>query len=142
MAGGLAAGGLLLSENLRAVRRTVNPDRERGDAQAMLEMLEQHGSLTGIVFASSLGLNLFRSATLPVKGTELVVEKRRLRGDLRPASAIAILQKPPPEAVWTHGQTHATATIYSPFAATNFLERNHVQVLENSTSHLWVQKNN
>ena len=42
MAGGLADGGLLLSENLRAVRRTLNPDRERGDAQAKLEMLERH----------------------------------------------------------------------------------------------------
>ena len=123
------------------MRWTVNPDRERGDAQAMLEMLERHGSLTGIVFASSLGLNLFRSATLPVKGTELVVEKRRLRGDLRPASAIAILQKTPPDAVWTHGQSHAAATIHRPSATTNFLERNHVKVLENSTSHLWVRNN-
>ena len=34
VAGGLAAGGLVLSENLRAVRRTVNPDRDL-DAQAM-----------------------------------------------------------------------------------------------------------
>ena len=42
MAGGLADAGLLLSENLRAVRRTVNPHRKRGDAQAMLEMLERH----------------------------------------------------------------------------------------------------
>ena len=108
----------------------------------MLEMLEQHGSRTGTVFASSPDLTLFRAATLPVNGTELVVDKRRLRGDLRPASAIAILQKTPPEAVWTHGQTHATAKIYSPFAATNFLERNQVKVLENSTSHLWVRKNN
>ena len=39
---GWAAGGLVLSENLRAVRRTLNPDRERGDAQAKLEMLERH----------------------------------------------------------------------------------------------------
>ena len=31
VAGGLAAGGLLLSENLRAVRRAVNPDRDRDD---------------------------------------------------------------------------------------------------------------
>ena len=31
VAGGLAAGGLLLSENLRAVRRTVNPERDRDD---------------------------------------------------------------------------------------------------------------
>ena len=28
---GLAAGGLLLSENLSALRRTVNPDRDRDD---------------------------------------------------------------------------------------------------------------
>lgn len=31
VAGGLAAGGLVLSENLSAVRRTVNPDRDRDD---------------------------------------------------------------------------------------------------------------
>ena len=52
-----------------------------------------------------------------------MVEKRRRRGDLRLASAIAILKKTPPDAVWTHGQTNATGTIYSPFATTNFLER-------------------
>ena len=31
VAGGLAAGGLVLSENLCAARRTVNPDRDRDD---------------------------------------------------------------------------------------------------------------
>jgi hypothetical protein len=70
LAGGLAAGCLLLSENLRAVRRTVNPDRERGDAQAMLEMLEQHGSRTGTVFASSPDLTLFRSVNDGMKTDE------------------------------------------------------------------------
>ena len=70
------------------------------------------------------------------------MEKRRLRSDLRPSSAIAILQKPPLDAVWTHGQTNATATIHNPFATTNFLERNHVKVLENSAGRLWVRNNN
>jgi hypothetical protein len=139
VAGGLAAGGLVLSENLRAVRRTVNPDMDR-DEQAMLAMLERHGSRTGTVFASSPGLTLFRSGALPVKGLELVVEKRRLCGDLSPESALAILQKTPPAMVLTHDQTQATATIYSPFAGTNFLERRYVKVLENSAGHLWVQK--
>jgi hypothetical protein len=76
------------TENLRAVRRTVNPDRDR-DAQAileaqeaqevqevqevlemleMLEMLERHGSQTGTVLASSPGPTWFRSGGLPVKG--------------------------------------------------------------------------
>jgi hypothetical protein len=139
VAGGLAAGGLVLSENLRAVRRTVNPDMDR-DEQAMLAMLERHGSRTGTVFASSPGLTLFRSGALPVKGLELVVEKRRLCGDLSPESALAILQKTPPAMVLTHNQTHATASIYTPFAGTNFLERRYVKVLENSAGHLWVQK--
>ena len=40
----------MLSENLRTVRRTVNPERDP-DAQAMLEMLERHGSRAGTVFA-------------------------------------------------------------------------------------------
>jgi hypothetical protein len=139
-ASGLAAGGLVLSENLRAVRRTVNPDRDR-DEQAMLELLEQHGSRTETVFASSPGLTLFRSGALPVKGLELVVEKRRLCGDLSPESALAILQKTPPAMVLTYGQTPDTATIYSPFAGTNFLERHYVKALENSAGHLWVRKN-
>ena len=139
VAGGLAAGGLVLSENLRAVRRTVNPDRDL-DAQAMLEMLERHGSRTGTVFASSPGLTVFRSGALPVKGLELVVEKRSLCGDLSPESALAILQATPPAMVLTHDQTHATASIYSPFAGTNFLERYYVKALENSAGQLWVRQ--
>jgi hypothetical protein len=135
----MAAGGLVLAENLRAVRRTVNPDRDL-DAQAMLEMLERHGSRTGIVFASSPDLTLFRSGALPVKGLELVVEKRRLCGDLSPESALAILQKTPPAMVLTYDQTQATASIYSPFAGTNFLERFYVKALENSAGQLWVRK--
>ena len=135
----MAAGGLVLAENLRAVRRTVNPDRDL-DAQAMLEMLERHGSRTGMVFASSPDLTLFRSGALPVKGLELVVEKRRLCGDLSPESALAILQKTPPAMVLTHDQTQATASIYSPFAGTNFLERFYVKALENSAGQLWVRK--
>ena len=139
VAGGLVAGALVLSENLRAVRRTVTPDRDL-DAQAMLEMLERHGSRTGMVFASSPDLTLFRSGALPVKGLELVVEKRRLCGDLSPESALAILQKTPPAMVLTHDQTQATASIYSPFAGTNFLERLYVKALENSAGQLWVRK--
>ena len=77
-----------------------------------------------------------------MKGLELVLEKRRLCGDLSPASALAILQKTPPDAVGVHDQTHAIASINSPLAITNFLERNHVKVLENSAGHLWVLKNN
>ena len=107
----------------------------------VLEVLERHGSQTGTLFASSCGLTLFRSSALPVKGLELVVEKRRLCGDLSPELALAILQKPPPDAVWAPEQTQATATIYSPFAGTNFLEPHYVKALENSAGHLWVRKN-
>ena len=141
VAGGLVAGALVLSENLRAVRRTVNPDRDL-DAQAMLEMLERHGSRTGMVFASSPGLTLFRSGALPVKGLELVVEKRRLCGDLSPESALAILQKTPPAMVLTHDLIQATASISTPFAGTNFLKLYYVKMLENSAGQLWVRKNN
>jgi hypothetical protein len=38
-------------------------------------------------------------------------------------------------------QTQATATIYSPFAGTNFLELHYVKALENSGGHLGVRKN-
>jgi hypothetical protein len=138
-ASGLAAGGLVLSENLRAVRRTASSESDR-DEQAMLEMLERHGSRTGTVFASSPDLTLFRSGALPVKGLELVVEKRRLCGDLSPESALAILQETPPAMVVTHDQTQATASISTPFAGTNFLELHYVKMLENSAGQLWVRK--
>jgi len=80
-------------------------------------------------------LSLSRSGALPMKGLELVLEKRRLCGELSPASALAILQKPPPDAVGIHDQTQATATIYSPLAVTNFLERNYVKSRENAAGH-------
>ena len=131
----------MLSENLRAVRRTLNQEMDC-DAHAMLEMMERRASRTGTVFASCPDLTLFRSATLPIKGLELVVAKHRLRSDLRPASAIAILQKTPPDAVWTHGLTHASATIHRPLANTNFSERHDVKALETAAGHVWVRKNN
>ena len=86
-------------------------------------------------------LSLSRSGALPVKSLELVLEKRRLCGELSPASALAIPQKTPPAMVLTHDQTHAAASIYSPLAVTNFLERNYVKDPKNFTSHLWVRKN-
>ncbi len=136
MAGGLVAGALVLSENLRAVRRTVNPDRDRDEPA----MLKPHAYRTGTVYASSPCLTLFRSGALPVKGLELVVEKRRLCGDLSPESALAILQKTPPAMVLTHDQTQATASISTPFAGTNFLELHYVKAMENSAGQLWVRK--
>jgi hypothetical protein len=137
VAGGLAAVGLVLAENLRAVSRTVNPQRDR-DEQAMLALLERHGSQTGTVFANP-SLTLFRSGALPVKGLELLVDKRRLCGDLSPESALAILEKTPPDAIWTYDLTdNSRATIYTPFAGTNFLERHYVKVLENSAGYLWI----
>jgi hypothetical protein len=75
-----------------------------------------------------------------VKGLELVVEKRRLCGDLSPASALAILQNNPPDMVLTYDQTHAHPTIYSPFGGTNFLEIHYVKALDNSAGFLWVRR--
>jgi len=129
-----------LAENPRAVRRTVNPNRDRDEPEMlamlkvlemlemlevlemleMLEVLDCHGSRTGTLFASSPGLTLFRSSALPGKGLELVVEKRRRCGDLSPELALAILQKTPPDALWTHDPPQGITTIYSPFAGTNF----------------------
>ena len=135
----MAGGVLVLAENLRAVRRTVNPQRDR-DEQAMLALLERHGSQTGTVFANP-SLTLFRSGALPVKGLELLVDKRRLCGDLSPESALAILEKTPPDAIWTYDLTdNSHATVYTPFAGTNFLERHYVKALENSVGHLWVRR--
>ena len=71
-----------------------------------------------------------------MKGLEPVVEKSRRWGDPSPESALAILQKTPPDAVWAPDQTQATATIYSPFAGANLLERHYVKALENSDDHL------
>ncbi len=136
----MAGGVLVLAENLRTVGRTVNPQRDR-DEQAMLEMLERHGSRIGTVFASSPDLTWFRSGALPVKGLELVVEKRRRCGDLSPESALAILQRTPPDAVLTYDLTdNSHASINTPFAGTNFLERHYEKVLENCAGHLWVRQ--
>ena len=93
-----------MAENPRAVRRTVNPNRDRDEPEMpemleVLKVLDCHGSRTGTLFASSPGLTLFRASALPVKGLKLVVEKRRLCGDLSPESALAILQKTPPDAL-------------------------------------------
>ena len=71
-----------------------------------------------------------------MKGLELVVEKRRLCGDLSSESALAILQKTPPAMALTHYQTHATASIYSPSADANFLELHYVKDLKKSSYHL------
>ena len=106
----------------------------------VLEVLDCHGSRTGTLFASSPGLTVFRSGALPVKGLELVLEKRRLYGDLSPASALAILQKTPPDAVGIHDQTHAIASINSPLAITNFLERHYVKSRKNAAVYRWVDK--
>jgi hypothetical protein len=128
------------AKNLRAMRWTVNPQRDR-DEQAMLEMLERHASRTGTVFARSPSLMLGRSGALLVKGLELlVVEKRRLSGDLSPASALAILQKTSPDPVWKHDLPNAVSSIYRPFAGTNFLERHYLKALENSAGHLWIRR--
>ena len=102
----------------------------------VLKVLDCHGSRTGTLFASSPGLTLFRSSALPVKGLKLVVEKRRLCGDLSSESALAILQKTPPDAVWTHDQTHAITSIFGPFDGTKFLERHYLKAQENSVGHL------
>jgi hypothetical protein len=85
-------------------------------------------------------LSLSRSGALPMKSLELVLEKRRLCGVLSPASALAILQKTPPDAVGIHDQTHAAASIYSPLAVTNFLERHYVKTLKNSAGYRWVNR--
>ena len=128
----------------------MNPNRDRDEPEmlAMLEvlkvqevqevqaMLDCHGSRTGTLFASSPGLTEFRSGALPVKGFELVVRKRRLCGDLSPESALAILQKTPTDAVWTHDQTHAITSIFGPFDCIKFMERHYLKAQENSVGHL------
>jgi hypothetical protein len=52
------------------------------------------------------------------------------------APCLAILQKTPPAMVLTQDQTHATASIYSPSADTNFLELHYVKALKKSARHL------
>ncbi len=65
-----------------------------------------------------------------------VYRKRRLCGNRSPESALAILQKSPPDVVWTHDQTHATASIFGPFDSTNFMERHSRKAQENSGGYL------
>ena len=66
----------------------------------------------------------------------LVVGKRPLCGDLSPEFALAIQQKTPPDAVWTHDQTHAITSIFGPFDGIKFLERYYLKAHENSVGHL------
>ena len=110
--------------------------QEVQEVQEVQAMLDCHGSRTGTLFASSPGLTEFRSGALPVKGFELVVRKRRLCGDLSPESALAILQKTPTDAVWTHDQTHAITSIFGPFDCIKFMERHYLKAQENSVGHL------
>jgi hypothetical protein len=63
-----------------------------------------------------------RAAGEEVKSVS-VYGKYRLCGNRSPESALAILQKSPPDVVWTHDQTHATASNCGPFDSTNFMER-------------------
>jgi hypothetical protein len=56
------------SENLRAVRRSLNPEGDT-DAPAMLEMMERPASRTGTVFASRPDLTLFRSGATAGEGS-------------------------------------------------------------------------
>jgi hypothetical protein len=102
----------------------------------MLEMMERPASRIGTVFANCPDLTLFRSGALPVKGLELVVEKRRVCSHLSPASAIAILQKTPAAAVWTQSLTDTEASIYRPFASANDWVPKHLQTLKNSAGYL------
>ncbi len=75
-----------------------------------------------------------------MKGLELVLEKPRGSGALSPASALAILQTTPPDAVGIHDQTHAIASINSPLAGTKFLERHYVKSRKNAAGHRWVDQ--
>jgi len=73
---------------------------------------------------------------LVVGGWWLVVGKRRLCGDLSPESALPILQKTPPDAVWLPDHTHAITSIFGTFDGTNFLERHYRKAQENSVGHV------
>jgi hypothetical protein len=83
---------------------------------------------------------LSRSGALPVKGLELVVEKCRLCGDLSPASALGDPAKDPARCCGDPRPARSIATIYSPFAGTNFLERHYVKALKNSAGYRWVNQ--
>ncbi len=65
-------------------------------------------------------LSLSRSGALPLKSLKLVVKKRRLCGDLSPASALAIPQKTPPDAVGIHDQPQASRQSIAPSPVQNF----------------------
>jgi hypothetical protein len=61
---------------------------------------------------------------------------RRLCGNRSPESALAILQKSLPAAVWTHDQTYAITSIFGPADSTNFLKRHSLKARENSGGYL------
>jgi hypothetical protein len=57
-----------------------------------------------------------------------VFGKRRLCGNRSPESALAILQKSPPDVVWTHDQPHAITSNCGLADSTNFMERHSLKV--------------
>ena len=65
-----------------------------------------------------------------------VFGKRRLCGNRSPESALAILQKSPPDVVRTHDQTHATTSNCGPFDSTKFLKRHSLKAHEDSGGYL------
>ncbi len=65
-----------------------------------------------------------------------VYRKRRLSGNRSPESALAILQKPPPNVVWTPDQTRATTSNCGPFDSTKFLKRQSLKAQEDSGGYL------
>ena len=79
---------------------------------------------------------LFRRAAGEGVKSVSVYGKRRLCGNRSPESALAIVQKSPPAAVWTHDQTHATTSNCGPFDSTNFMERHSLKAQENSCGYL------
>jgi len=73
------------------------------------------------------------SGQTPVVNTAPPSTAQRLRS--------TFLQRTPPDAVLTYDLTdNSRASIYTPFAGTNFLERHYEKVLENSAGHLWVRQ--
>jgi len=133
----IAGSAWILSDSLALFRRQPNGDRSAA-LQETRVLLSEYREALGSVFASTPHLYLFESGVLPVKGLEVVVEKRRQCGNLTPKSVLETLRQAPPGAIIADPSRSSTS-IYNPFNR-EFLDSGYSLILENGVGEVWIRK--
>ena len=132
----IAAMAWVMSDSLSLFAKRSGGERAEA-LQEIRSLLTEYRSQVGTVFASTPHTYLFESGVLPVRGLEVVVEKRRQCGHLSPESALEILRSDPPGAIITDPM-RTGLSIYSPFTRP-FLESGYALILENGVGEVWIR---